>query len=53
MDSQGGNGGDLGQDGLDSAGAPTFFGGSAGSAIDTNGFVLTQSVAGDIRGAII
>ena len=53
VDSQGGNGGDLGQDGLDSAGAPTFFGGSAGSAIDTNGFVLTQSVAGDIRGAII
>lgn len=43
-----GDGGDLGQAGesKDSAG------GAAGKAIDKNGFTLTQTVAGDIRGTI-
>lgn len=46
----GGAGGDLGQAGGNSA---SNTGGSAGDAIDKNGFVLTQTFAGDIRGAII
>ena len=46
----GGNGGDLGQDGQDGSGA--FPGGLAGKAIDKNGFTLTETTTGDIRGAV-
>lgn len=42
-------GGGLGQNGTNSTGN----GGTAGSAIITNGNTLTQTVAGDIRGAIV
>jgi len=44
-----GAGGDLGQAG----GAGDGTGGLAGVAIDKNGFVLTETVLGDVRGAII
>lgn len=50
----GGDGGDLGQAGqAGTQGSTTYAGGAAGDAIDKNGFVLTQTEAGDIRGAII
>ena len=45
----GGNGGDLGQVGS----TATSAGGSAGNAINKNGFTLTKTVTGDIRGSII
>jgi len=44
-----GNGGDLGDPGQ----SGTTAGGAAGIAIDKNGFVLTETVTGDIRGAVI
>ena len=45
----GGNGGDLGQVGS----TATSVGGSPGNAINKNGFTLTETVTGDIRGSII
>lgn len=45
----GGDGGDLGDPGQTATNA----GGIAGIAIDKNGFVLTETVTGDIRGSII
>lgn len=44
-----GDGGDLGEAGQTKDGT----GGAAGDAIDKNGYTLTQTVAGDIRGSII
>ena len=50
----GGYGGDLGQAGqAGQIGGTLNVGGAAGLAIDKNGFTLTQTVAGDIRGSII
>ena len=46
----GGDGADLGQAGSNST---SHTGGAAGIAIDKNGFVLTETVTGDIRGNII
>lgn len=46
----GGNGGDLGQAGTN---GNTTNAGAAGDAIDKNGYTLTQTVAGDIRGSIV
>jgi hypothetical protein len=48
--STGGKGGDLGQAGESVDGATS---GAAGVAINRNGFTLTQTVPGDIRGAIV
>lgn len=51
---RGGAGGDLGDDGEDGVGGTTTqTGGPAGDAIDKNGFTLTFTMAGDIRGDII
>lgn len=50
----GGAGGDLGEAGQSASdGDTTYSGGAAGDAIDENGFTLTQTVAGDIRGSIV
>lgn len=49
IDTTAGDGGDLGAAGA--AGGGT--GGAAGDAIDRNGFTLTQTVSGDIRGSIL
>ncbi|HIA54055.1 MAG TPA: hypothetical protein EYN91_18540 [Candidatus Melainabacteria bacterium] len=46
----GGDGADLGQAGSNSS---SHTGGAAGIAIDKNGFTLTETVTGDIRGSII
>ena len=46
-----GDGGDLGQNGDN--GTLGSGAGLAGAAINKNGFVLTETVTGDIRGAII
>lgn len=49
----GGNGGELGQNGgAGSGGTSSSAGGSAGKAVDLNGNTFTQTVGGDIRGAI-
>ena len=48
---QAGNGGDLGQPGTN--GTNGNGAGIAGVAINKNGFVLTETVTGDIRGAVI
>lgn len=45
-----GAGGDLGQNGEN---GDTSTGGIAGNAINKNGFVLTETVTGDIRGTVI
>lgn len=51
---QGGNGGDLGQAGTSGSGdTATSNGGAAGAAIDKNGYTLTETVTGDIRGSIL
>lgn len=50
----GGGGGDLGDSGRVGIGTLDFSGGgSAGAAIDRNGFTITYLEAGDIRGAIL
>ena len=50
----GGGGGDLGFAGGNGTGSVDFSsGGSAGAAIDANGFTITYLEAGDIRGAIL
>ena len=50
----GGSGGDLGIAGnAATVGSTTGSGGAAGNAIDKNGFTLTQTTTGDIRGSII
>jgi hypothetical protein len=49
FNASGGGGGDLGQAGTSKDSA----GGGAGRAIVKNGYTLTQTVAGDIRGAIV
>lgn len=46
----GADGGDLGQAGSNGASAN---GGAAGLAIDKNGYTLTETVTGDIRGSVI
>lgn len=49
-----GAGGDLGQDGDNATeGNNQYNGGSAGNAIDKNGYTLTETVTGDIRGSVI
>ena len=49
----GGNGGSLGQSGANGSGDGTGSnGGTAGKAVDLNGNILTQTVSGDIFGAI-
>lgn len=51
----GGDGGDLGQAGADSDGyygGDEGLGGAAGDAINENGYTVTYSTAGDIRGTI-
>jgi len=47
---QGGQGGDLGQAGLPGSGS--FAGGAPGNAIDKNGFTMTETTLGDIRGTV-
>jgi len=50
----GGSGGDLGQDGtVGVSSLPVGAKGLAGAAIDKNGYTLTQTVTGDIRGIVI
>ncbi len=54
--SQGGAGGDLGQAGANGStnyAGPVSNGGAAGAAIDKNGYTLTETVTGDIRGSIL
>jgi len=51
---EGGAGGDLGQSGANGISGDTVGSGSAaGNAITTNGFTLTQTTPGDIRGSIV
>lgn len=51
---QGGNGGNLGASGTSGNGIDNqSTGGAAGAAIDKNGYTLTKTVAGDIRGSEI
>lgn len=50
---KGGDGGDLGQAGDTGVGNDgTSAGGAAGNAINKNGYTLTQTTAGDIRGTV-
>lgn len=52
ISANGGFGGDLGQAGTAGSGLDgSSSGGAAGAAIDKNGYTLTKTVAGDIRGA--
>ena len=51
---QGGGGGNLGSSGLSGVGTDNqSTGGAAGAAIDKNGYTLTETTTGDIRGSII
>ena len=49
----GGDGGDLGQAGSAGSGSTSSAGGAAGAAIDKNGYTLTETTTGDIRGTIL